>query len=626
MNRIFLSSGDLDEGQGALEYLIILAAVLSIAAIVVLFLTGSFGTQKEQASLARCKQAAAQCKNEKLLTPDAECTQCEEACMDPVTGDPVTSDAVELCKAGEPTKIGAGNGTTGDNGTTENNTAPTADFSYSCDGLTCDFTDQSSDSDGSIVSYEWDWTTDGTYEGSGETADYTYSSGGNYDVTLRVTDDDGATDTYTETVDVGEGNTAPNEPTNPSPSDGATGVSTDPTLSVDVSDPDGDSMDVTFRDASDNSQIGSTQTSISDGGVASVTWSGLNSGTTYNWYAVADDGSATTQSSTWSFTTATGTTEYNLTVSSTSGGSVEGPGEGEFTYEEGNEVTLNASPNTGYYFANWTGDTGTIDDTDSPDTAITMNGDKEVTANFGECNGGQICTWHDLNDVRNNLDGDYTLMRDLDEDTAGYSDYNTGNGWNPIGTFTGTFDGQGRTISDLYIDRGSTNNVGLFGYTDFGAKITNVGLENINITGDSLVGGLVGYNGGGVSDCYSTGSVSGSVDVGGLIGWNDQGSVSSCYSTGSVTGGGWSVGGLIGRNWGGVSGSYWNNETTNQESGVGDGSSSGVFGRNTEDMTDYLDYYPNAYEGWDFTDTWKATSWNSDHEGNTGYPALQWQQ
>jgi len=100
----------------------------------------------------------------------------------------------------------------------------------------------------------------------------------------------------------GEPNTAPNSPSNPSPADGATGIATDTTLSVDVSDPDGDSMDVSFYNAFDDSLIG-TDTGVASGGTASIAWSGLTYGATYNWYAVADDGSDTTQSSTWSFTT-----------------------------------------------------------------------------------------------------------------------------------------------------------------------------------------------------------------------------------------------------------------------------------------------------------------------------------
>jgi len=88
----------------------------------------------------------------------------------------------------------------------------------------------------------------------------------------------------------------------PTPSDGATNVSTSPTLEVDVSDPDGNSIDVTFYDASDDSEIG-TDTNVSDGGTASVDWTGRDNGTAYDWYAVADDGNDTTESATWSFTT-----------------------------------------------------------------------------------------------------------------------------------------------------------------------------------------------------------------------------------------------------------------------------------------------------------------------------------
>jgi|GEM_PF-1585750 len=116
----------------------------------------------------------------------------------------------------------------------------------------------------------------------------------------------------------GSTNTAPDAPTNPSPGDGAIGVSTSPTLSVYVSDADGDSMDVSFYDASDDSLIG-TDTGVASGGTASVTWSGLSYSTTYSWYAVASDGSDTTQSSTWSFST-TELTAPSITVTAPNGG------------------------------------------------------------------------------------------------------------------------------------------------------------------------------------------------------------------------------------------------------------------------------------------------------------------
>ncbi|MFO7990698.1 MAG: Ig-like domain-containing protein [Thermoplasmata archaeon] len=101
------------------------------------------------------------------------------------------------------------------------------------------------------------------------------------------------------------GNPPPDAPTNPSPSHEETGVSTSPTLSVDVSDPDGDTMSVTFYDASDNSTIDS-QTGVASGGFASVTWSGLSAQTPYQWYVIVNDGESDTKSDTWNFTTGVG--------------------------------------------------------------------------------------------------------------------------------------------------------------------------------------------------------------------------------------------------------------------------------------------------------------------------------
>ncbi|GAJ21923.1 unnamed protein product, partial [marine sediment metagenome] len=79
-----------------------------------------------------------------------------------------------------------------------------------------------------------------------------------------------------------------------------------------------------------------------------------------------------------------------------------------------------------------------------------------------------IINWKGLNDIRNNLGGDFVLDADLDENTADYDTYagvaaNGGLGWDPIGpTFTGTINFAGHTISDLFIDRPDTDNVGLF--------------------------------------------------------------------------------------------------------------------------------------------------------------------
>jgi len=76
------------------------------------------------------------------------------------------------------------------------------------------------------------------------------------------------------------------------------------------------------------------------------------------------------------------TTEYDLTISSTAGGNVTTPGEGTFTYDEGEDVTLVVTPDSGYRFVEWTGDIGTIADDEDATTTITMNGDYTITANF----------------------------------------------------------------------------------------------------------------------------------------------------------------------------------------------------------------------------------------------------
>jgi hypothetical protein len=94
----------------------------------------------------------------------------------------------------------------------------------------------------------------------------------------------------------------PEKPSNPSPPDGSHFADTNTVLEVDVSDPDGDSMDVTFYDASDDSVI-DIDYGVPSGGTATVTWSGLANGALYSWYVIAEDIDGSIQSDTWSFTT-----------------------------------------------------------------------------------------------------------------------------------------------------------------------------------------------------------------------------------------------------------------------------------------------------------------------------------
>ena len=302
----------------------------------------------------------------------------------------------------------------------------------------------------------------------------------------------------------------------------------------------------------------------------------------------------------------------------------------------------------------------------------------------------EIRTWYDLDAIRDNLNGNHTLMNDLDSTTLGYEELasptaNEGKGWQPIGTwslsaFTGSFDGQGHEISDLFINRPDENFVGLFSYVSGEGRIQDIGVVNVtvtgkrsvgglvgrnligtvsnsystgSITGNSLVGGLVGENGGlppnpsNISDSYSMGSVTGMTYVGGLVGYIFNGTVSNCYSTSNVTSNSSYVGGLVGyleedyelesyspgsatgdiQSQGAVRlsegsiviNSFWDTETSGQCT------SSGGTGKNTTEMQDIATF---SVAGWNIiavalNETNPAYIWNIVH--NVTYPFLSWQ-
>ena len=112
----------------------------------------------------------------------------------------------------------------------------------------------------------------------------------------------------------------------------------------------------------------------------------------------------------------------------------------------------------------------------------------------------------------------YELTADLDFDTngsgsadAGDDYWNDGAGWDPLGDnhlldgtsrFRATFDGRGHTISNLYIRRPSTDDVGLVGFTDSPSAIRNVGLISVDVTGRDWVGPLAGYNASDADDSH----------------------------------------------------------------------------------------------------------------------------
>ena len=119
--------------------------------------------------------------------------------------------------------------------------------------------------------------------------------------------------------------------------------------------------------------------------------------------------------------------------------------------------------------------------------------------------------------------------------------------WGYLDTaFTGVFDGNGHTISNLTIE--GVSYVGLFGQLQSGAEVRDLGIVDVNVSGSySYVGSLVGHNwSGNVIHCYSVGKVSGERCVGGLVGYN-CGFMTQCHSEGFAHGH-YNVGGLVGYN------------------------------------------------------------------------------
>ncbi len=143
----------------------------------------------------------------------------------------------------------------------------------------------------------------------------------------------------------------------------------------------------------------------------------------------------------------------------------------------------------------------------------------------------------------------------VDWDNDGSANWDTGDqeGLTPIGNisgvFSGHYDGNNHTINELYINCTNQLRVGFFGRTSAGS-ITNLGLTNVDVTG-TLTGGLVGHCYNTVGNCYTTGSVTGDRQVGGLCGLiQGVNTLSNCYSTATVTvsssSNGSDIGGLVG--------------------------------------------------------------------------------
>ena len=177
---------------------------------------------------------------------------------------------------------------------------------------------------------------------------------------------------------------------------------------------------------------------------------------------------------------------------------------GEYTYT----VSLAAAKDLGY--------------------TIESNGSYTVTSADGLMN---------IAELVNGGKSDINITLDTDIDL-------TGKDWTPIGTnfdnsYKGTFDGGGHTITGLTF---TTNDeyAGLFGYLNRAGTVKNVVMEGVQITSDQIyggsIGGVVGYSWGTIENCSVSGSVSGTVYVGGVVGAQIGGSITGCSSSATVKG------------------------------------------------------------------------------------------
>jgi len=297
----------------------------------------------------------------------------------------------------------------------------------------------------------------------------------------------------------------------------------------------------------------------------------------------------------------------------------------------------------------------------------------------------QVATLDNLLWVSTN-DSSWTshFIQTADIDASDTQTWHSGQGFKRIGLndtnyFSGSYDGQGYEVSNLFINRPTYLNVGFFGYTH-GALVKNLGIVDADITGNDRSSGLVAYcvnslvincystgtvsgdycaagligrntnsavqkcysyvtvsgtgnhNGGlvgasdsesSIKDCYARGNVTGTDNnIGGLVGCNNTNShIENCYSTGSVSGSTY-VGGLVGKNNNGatVEDSFWNTQTSGQSS------SAGGTGKTIEQMRTRSTY---TTAGWDFKyETTNVTEdiWDIHPIINNGYPVLDFQE
>ncbi|MDB4680807.1 DUF5011 domain-containing protein, partial [Akkermansiaceae bacterium] len=207
----------------------------------------------------------------------------------------------------------------------------------------------------------------------------------------------------------------------------------------------------------------------------------------------------------------------------------------------------------------------------------------------------------------------YRQTADIDASTTSLLD--GGAGFAPLRPFHANYDGGGYVISGLFINRPTEPYAAFIGAGT--GQISNLGLENVDITGKQSTAGFIAFGGNGltIDKCYVTGTVKGNGDgvggfmnrssgtvtisnsystasvtgtngaVGGFLGYGDNGSatISNCYSTGVVTGG-WMYGGFAGFSGPTYSNTFWDKEKSGQTNAQYEGALPGVSGLTTSQM------------------------------------------
>ena len=169
-----------------------------------------------------------------------------------------------------------------------------------------------------------------------------------------------------------------------------------------------------------------------------------------------------------------------------------------------------------------------------------------------------------------------SLQYDTEGNVSNGSDFIT---WTPIADwmgnrttqYSGTFDGNNKTVSGLYFNGDSTC-IGLFGSSESDGNIKNVGVVDSYFKGNNFVGGVCGRNDGTITNCYNAGNltaIESSATIGGICGYNNGGTVTNCYNIGTVTAtsSGADISGICGYNFGPIENCYYLADTEDENGG-----------------------------------------------------------